>query len=157
MNLSKLLYVLLLFTGLLFLSIQQWGCSKEFSYEGSDTTVIIDTATTDTTSSNDSIPIPQPIIYCPLCHEGDNMTVGSWNFKNNQSYFCGTTTDAGFISNTTFTFFGPSSCSIDSGIVITAYLPIPFDEDKFNITTNTVAFYYYNHKGTEDMFIKLPP
>jgi hypothetical protein len=157
MNFNKLLYVLLLFAGLLVLSVQQWGCNKEFSYEGGDTTAITDTTViTDTTSQNDSVPTPEPIIYCPLCHE-DSMALGSWNFKNNQSYFCGTTTDAGFISNATFTFFGPSACSVDSGIVITAYMPVPFDEDKVNITTNRVAFYYYNHKGNKDMFIKLPP
>lgn len=102
--------------------------------------------------------MPDTIISCSLCHEEDSLTLGSWSFKNNQSYFCGATTNAGFIgTNTTFTFFGPSACSADSGLVITVYLSEPFDEDKHNITSNDVAFYYYDHKGSTDMFIKLPP
>ncbi len=155
MKSGKLLYVLLLYTGMLFLSIHEWGCSKEYSYEGGDTTLI-----RDTTSVTDSVPIPptENMLSCPLCHEEDSMTTGSWNFKNNTTYFCGTTTDAGFIGTTaTFTFFGPSACSIDSGLVMTVYLPLPFDKDQFNITTNNVAFYYYDHNSTTDMFIRLSP
>ncbi len=158
MNLSKLLYIVLLFAGLLVLSVQQWGCSKEFSYEGGDTTAITDTTViTDTISQNDSTPTPEHIIYCSLCNEEDDLKLGTWNFKNDQSYFCGTTTSAGIITNTDFTFFGPSACSTDSGIVITAYMPVPLDKDKSNITTHNVAFYYYDHKGSKDMFIKLNP
>lgn len=152
MNFSKLRYLFVLFAGLLLLSIQQWSCSREYSYEGADTTII-----TDTTIINDSTPVSEPIIYCPLCHEEDSLTERSWSFRNGDSYFCGSATYAGFLQNTGFTFFGRSACSIDSGLVITAYIEEPFDEDKFNITTNNVAFYYYDHNSSSDMFIKLSP
>jgi hypothetical protein len=56
-------------------------------------------------------------------------------------------------SKKAFTFFGPSACSIDTGLVMTVYLPVPLTADRFNITTNDVAFYYYDHFGPRDMFI----
>lgn len=149
MRLSKLIYIVLLFVG----TVEHWGCKKEYSYEGGDVPI------NDTSIITDSVAMPpkDTTISCHLCNEADSLTIGSWRFRNNQSLFCGTTTDAGFISESTFTFFGPSACSQDSGMVITVYLPITFTEDKFQTTSSDVAFYYYDHKSTTDLFIKLPP
>lgn len=149
MRVSQSFCIVLLF----FIIVQQGACSKEYSYEGGDAAPV-----NDTTVIQDSLaPLPENNIYCALCNENDSVALGSWRFSNNQSYFCGTTTDAGFIGASTFTFFGPSACSADSGMVITVYLPMPFTDDKYQVTSNTVAFYYYDHTSTTDMFIKLPP
>ncbi len=91
---------------------------------------------------------------CWLCHETESTALGTWNFKNGHSYYCGVTGDAGFVgTNTTFTFFGPSACSVDTGLVMTVYLPIEFNNDTYNISTGDVAFYYYDHHSTKDIFI----
>ncbi len=39
---------------------------------------------------------------------------------------------------------------------MTIYLPIVFDGDKFNVTTTKIAFFYYDHFGTKDLFLSLP-
>ena len=60
---------------------------------------------------------------------------------------CGKADTAIVINNrTVFTFFGPSSCSIDTGMVITVYLENDtLNRDISNLITNKVAFYYYDH------------
>ena len=91
---------------------------------------------------------------CFLCNEADELTIGKWSFKTGNTYLCGGTTNAGFIgTNGTFTLFGPSACSPDTGLVMTVYLPMELNEDKFNMTTYQVAFYYYDHNSAVDMFI----
>ncbi len=130
------------------------GCEKEYSFEGADTVATIrPPLLPDTTTAGGSVNT-----NCTLCNANYLVEVNNWTFINDKKQYCGTTTDAGFIGiNTTFTFFGPSVCSIDSGIVMTIYLPVKFDENKYNITSNLVAFYYYDHHGTSDLFIRLTP
>ena len=154
MNRNSIRYFFALVILLSFLGIHQTSCSKDYSYEREDTTKKIPQP------KKDSLPTPPlPVLSsCPLCKTTDSLKLGSWNFKNNRSYFCGGITDAGFIgTNTTLTFFGPSACSIDTGIVMTVFLPFAFNANKFNVETDKVAFYYYDHRGNTDMFIKLPP
>ena len=128
-----------------WLLLQQFGCAKDYSFEGADTL-----------QKKDSI-IPPVIIRLPgclLCKETDALTIGKWSFKNGNTYACGGTDNAGFIgTNTTFTFFGPSACSTDTGVVMTVYLPIAFNEDRFNVVASQAAFYYYDHNGTKDIFL----
>lgn len=67
---------------------------------------------------------------------------------------CGGITNSGFFggnSKMDITFFGPSACSLDTGLVISAYLPVALDRDRFNITTTQAAFYYYDHNAPEDI------
>ena len=60
-------------------------------------------------------------------------------------------------TNTFFTFFGPTACSIDTGMVLSFYLLVPFDQDRFDVLTSNTAFYYYDHHAPKDIFISLPP
>lgn len=54
------------------------------------------------------------------------------------------------------TFFGPSACSIDTDLVISAYFPVTLDADRFNITATITAFYYYDHNAPEDIMDSRP-
>ena len=38
---------------------------------------------------------------------------------------------------------------------MTVYFPVPLTRDRSNITTNRVAFYYYDHHASKDIFIAL--
>lgn len=143
-----LYYFVLFFLVLPLIWVQHTGCWKEYSRVGIDSTQLPDSI----------LPIPVgEFPNCPLCDVSDAPDLGQWNFKTGNDYLCGITDNAGFIgnynSNRTFTFFGPSACSVDTGIVMTVYLPATFNEDKFNITASSAAFYYYDHFGTKDIFI----
>lgn len=136
------------------LMLQNTGCYKEYSYEGGDTARIVrDTAH------------PGPVIVkefptCSLCDSSTALSTGQWSFTTGNSYLCGGITNSGFIggySKEDFTLFGPSACSIDTGLVISAYLSVPLDRDRFNITTARAAFYYYDNHAAKDILISLPP
>jgi len=129
----------------------QYGCKKEYSYEGGPITVIPDTI------------IPPVIIntfpQCSLCKATDNLLLGKWNFKTGNSFICGIVDGSGFIGGNSdkriFTFFGPSACSIDTGLVMTIYLPISLDYDMYDVYISQAAFYYYDHNAPKDIFISL--
>ena len=63
---------------------------------------------------------------------------------------------ASLILCTDFTFFGPSACSVDTGIVVSVYLPVALDRDQFNLTTQQTAFYYYDHNAAADILDSRP-
>jgi len=139
---------------LAILLLQNTGCVKEYSFEGAT----LDTIPTDTVDTAILQP-PATLPQCALCNPSDSFTVGHWSFKAGNAYLCGSFTDAGFFagnSKTAFTFFGPSACSLDTGIVVSVYLPVALDRDMYNITTTKTAFYYYDHFGAKDIFISRP-
>jgi hypothetical protein len=131
------------------LLLQNLGCQKDYSYEGGDSASIVK----DSITSSVAKEFPD----CSLCQVTDDITIGRWNFKKGNSFLCGTVDNSGFVgTNKTFTFFGPSACSTDTGLVMTVYLPIAFDQDQYNITTTQAAFYYYDDHAAKDIFISLP-
>ena len=94
-----------------------------------------------------------------MCKPTDDLLLGKWNFKTGNSFVCGTADGSGFIGGydkKIFTFFGPSACSIDTGLVMTIYLPLPLDHDMYDVYINQAAFYYYDHNAPKDIFISLP-
>src|SRR5678815_2195353 len=150
MMLVKRYYAAFLFLLLPVLLVQNIRCAKEYSFEGAR-------ADTLSNGSRDSV-ITQPpttsFPSCNLCDPSMPITLGHWSFKTGNAYQCGTFTNSGFFSGfekTNFTFFGPSACSIDTGIVVSVYLPVALDQDQFNIKTDQAAFYYYDHTATDDI------
>ena len=146
----KQYYFFVFFLVLQILLLQTTGCKKEYSYEGGVSTI-----------KKDSIPPPPPPVKefpeCSSCRVTDDLSLAKWNFRTGSSFLCGVVDAAGIdFEKTAFTFFGPSACSIDTGLVMTIYLPIALNEDKFNITTTKVAFFYYDHHATKDIFISQP-
>ncbi len=138
------------------LLLQNIGCEKEYSYEGGDTATI--TVVRDSLPVIDSMPSAAVSEFpaCSLCNATADLALGTWSFKTGNSYLCGSVTNPGFIggnSKTDFTVFGPSACSNDTGLVLSVYLPLPLDQDRFNLTTNEAAFYYYDNTASKDILI----
>lgn len=127
------------------------GCAKEYSYEGGLLPDII----------HDSIPLPDTVSEsirfpeCPGCKETNEVFPATWDFKFGTSFLCGNIT-RGIKSpdNSGFTFFGPSACSLDTGIVITIFLKgLLLDRDLQDITEKDVIFEYYDNKTQRDVLI----
>ncbi len=138
------------FLGLIMLLMQTLSCKKEYSYEGGNLIVQKDSILLPTVPVNN-------IPGCTTCNVGDELLLGKWNFKTGNSFLCGSITAAGMIAEkTAFTFFGPSACSNDTGLVMTIYLPVSLDRDRFNIPISKAAFYYYDNNSTKDILISLP-
>lgn len=149
-------FILIMCAGLLFFQLMSYeSCRKEYSYEGGpedilDTIPVIDTLSNDSTDTA-SAPIAFP--YCSACNGQPGYILGTWNFKYDTSFFCGSVTRSVMnVEKTAFTFFGPSACSLDTGLIMTVYLDNPLEEDEVNITASHAYFQYYNNKGTQDIF-----
>lgn len=135
-------------SGVLFIS----GCAKEYSYEGELPPDII----------SDSIPLPDVVsdssVYFPICSqckENNELLPAMWNFKFDSSFLCGNITRAiKSPDGKGFTFFGPSKCSLDTGIVMTIFLDDQsLDTDLQNVILKEVIFEYYDNKTQRDIFI----
>lgn len=131
------------------------GCVKEYSFEGGPLPdSLIDTLSHDT--------VPGEIIQfpvCDLCHPGEELSLGKWNFRYDNFYLCGNITRA-IISpdKNGFTFFGPSACSLDTGIVFTVYIdPNVLDRDVENLKARITIFEYYDNVTQKDIFISDVP
>ncbi len=155
--LRSVLYMLC--AGLLFFQLMCYqSCVKEYSYEGGPRDTL-DTIPRDTipidTIPNDTIVQSIVFPYCQGCVGRDDYIMGTWNFKYDTFFFCGNITRALLepTGRSAFTFFGPSTCSLDTGLIMTVYLSIPLISDSYNITTSNVFFQYYNNiGGTGDIF-----
>jgi len=116
------------------------GCAKDYSYEGGRQRPI------------DTLPPPPPppagydFPLCSMCATLTSTELSTWNFKIENIPVCGKADTAIMLgSRTAFTFFGPSSCSNDTGMVITVYLPDTLNKDITYMYADKVAFYYYDH------------
>jgi hypothetical protein len=126
------------------------SCLKDYSFE----------RTASPSPVNDD-PLPPPEMILPTCRQclvQATEGIAKWSFKTGSFVLCGNLT-RGIVSpeRTGFTFFGPSLCSADSGLIITAYLPpgVKLDSDQQNINTNRCIFQYYE-KGKPDILISKP-
>ncbi len=112
------------------------GCAKEYSYEGGNNPIVIDT-----------IQSPAHAYVCPSCPGNDIFLENKWSLLDDTLLRCGII-DTAIVSpeRTGFTFFGPSSCSEDTGIVMTILLDtIHLNRDLTNVTFSRSAFYYYDN------------
>lgn len=115
------------------------SCTKEYSYEASPLTTT--TGTTITT-------IIQPFL-CPACIGNETFRENKWSFRDNGLLRCGEIDTAiANPSRTGFTFYGPSACSKDTGIIMTILLDtLHLNRDISNVTYSRSAFYYYDNVG----------
>ena len=138
------------FIFLLIILISTPGCIKDYSFEGEtikDSTVIEDPGP----PSGFTLPV------CSSCIGKDSLLLSKWSFKTDSTLICGNVTNA-IISpdRTAFTFFGPSACSADTGLVMTVYLNgVVLDGDKSAISTERVIFQYYE-RGKPDILLSRP-
>jgi hypothetical protein len=133
----------------LFVVLFFFSCEKEYSYEGGNILPERDSIIINST--------PQPYV-CSSCAGADNYTEGKWSFYNNDTFYCGIVDTAiAAPDRNGFTFFGPSSCSVDSGLVLTISIEPNFlTKDFFNLTTNRVGLYYYDNIGQTHPFVTQP-
>ena len=140
MNWVKQLSVLLFAVFLFAVINNSAGCTKEYSFEGARVDTIIETVV-DTIDTVVSIP------FVPSCKGCTNSEIkdSSWAFSVDGSLLCGVAEKAiiSFERNA-FTFFGPSTCSIDSGFVISVYLSEELNADKSNLSATKIDLYYYD-------------
>ncbi len=127
-----------------------YSCSKEYSYEGG---LPVDTI---------PIPINDTIVkpvnnfpFCPGCNSINTSAALFWSFRYDTSLLCGSITNSVITPDRNgFTFFGPSTCSLDTGLIMTVFLdPDSLNMDRLNITTSNASLEYYDNTTLSDMFI----
>jgi len=126
----------LVIVSLLFMA----SCRKEYSFEGNMTPPV------DTTGTPASPPVTYNFSLCSICATSATTELSSWSFKMENILACGKADTAIMLGNrTAFTFFGPSLCSNDTGMVITVYLRDTLNKNLSYISADKAAFYYYDH------------
>jgi len=124
------------------------GCIKEYSYEKPP----VDSLPIDSIP-DDTIAHTPTFSHCVACDGKDDFILNTWNFKVDTSFLCGNITRAlRSPDRKGLTFFGPSACSLDTGLIMTVYLYDPLVADATNITAGYTVFQYYNNVGTQDIF-----
>ena len=131
---------------LLTLSILYISCEKEYSYEGGplqDSTIIPDSTK----------PIGITFPKCTGCNSTDPLATLQWSFKIGSSFLCGNLT-RGVLSpdGDGMTFFGPSTCSRDTGLIITAVFDTKLlNKDQSNLTASRASLEYYDNTTMSDI------
>ena len=133
-----------------FLFINGTGCSKEYSFEGANVNV------PDTIPRPILPPVVRELPVCNACAAYTNpVELNQWSLKANESAACGVLDTAIInLERNAFTFFGPSACSRDTGLVMTVYLENDaLNHDISNMTVDRVAFYYYDRVTPSYIYI----
>ena len=143
--LYKKIYNCLLLFVLLLIGLA--SCEKEYSYEGGDTVILPVDSLVDSIPFRDSLNYGLPeFTTCIYCINNNPLKESTWSFKIDTTILCGSVDTAIVLGNrATFTFFGPTSCVKDSGIIFTIYLsPYQLNRDTTNYAAPNVSFYYYH-------------
>lgn len=125
------------------------GCAKEYSFEGGAMPPPRDTII------NPPPPPPPAVPVCAACNSNQGSSLPQWKFKAGNWVVCGNADTAIALGNrTTFTFFGSSACSVDTGMVITVYLNgDTLNRDLQNIQAGSAAFYCYDRVTPSYIFM----
>ncbi len=145
MTIEKLYHpCIFLIAGIIFLLA---SCDKEYSYEGGNTVPPVVVVPVDTILPSDTIHIdPGALPNCPACNNNNDVAEGYWRFKTGNSILCGKVDTSFMLSleKNVFTFFGPSNCGADTGIIFTVNLPASLNGDTTNVRASSAIFYYYH-------------
>lgn len=157
MNGQKLSYIIGFFFFFYFLTLIA-ACRKEYSYEGGsmqDSTILFDSAVRQESTEAAGITFP----ICKGCNSIDTSSAYKWSFKVGHAFLCGNVTKAVISPNgDAMTFFGPSACSEDSGLIITAYFNNQvLNKDQSNITADRAALEYYDNTTMSDILQSQQP
>lgn len=131
-----------------------FGCVKEeYSYEGGLLPPV--DSTTDTTTQN----IPPPFITaCKECSPGGPAQYMQWHFLCEASALCGPVTKAVMSPDkNAITFFGPSTCSVDTGLIMSAFFDEPLNSDRSNVKAARAVLQYYIKNAADNVFQSEPP
>ena len=88
---------------------------------------------------------PGSLPGCASCLQPDSINTYTWSFKTGTSQLCGRVDTAIInIDRSSFTFYGPSSCGRDTGLIFTVYMgPVVLNKDTSNLKAFYATFYYY--------------
>jgi hypothetical protein len=152
---KKTILRLVINTTMVLLAVCNTDCRKEYSYEGGSAPSVRDTVPPP--------PPPPPIVYelpfCASCAVYTNpIQLNKWSLKAGNAFACGTLDTAIInLERTSFTFFGPSTCSRDTGLVMTVYVENEkLNRDISNLVINRVAFYYYDRVTPSHIYMNMP-
>ena len=157
---QKLPYIIGFFLVLYILALTG-GCKKEYSYEGRPMQYPIQLPDSTVTGDSTVIEDSTSIITFPKCIGcyADTLSALTWSFKVGSSLLCGNVTN-GVVSpdGGGMTFFGPSSCSRDSGLIITAFFSDQtLKKDQSNITASRASLEYYDNTTMSDILYSKRP
>ena len=129
-----------IYSALLLLLLMNVSCQKELYWDSEITALPVD-----------SIPIvidPGALPNCASCLQRDTVNTYTWSFKTGVSQLCGRVDTAIInVDRSSFTFYGPSSCGSDTGLIFTVYLnPLVLNKDTTNLKAPYATFFYY-HTG----------
>ena len=142
---QKSLYIICFFFILYIITLTE-GCKKEYSYEGGplqDPTIILDS------TKPGSITFP----ICKGCNSTYTSATLKWSFKVGGTFLCGNITN-GVLSpdGDGMTFFGPSACSRDTGLIITALFNNKIlNKDQSNLPASRASLEYYDNTDLSDI------
>ncbi len=140
MNVFFKKYGLYCCSAFLLLLLLNVSCQKELYWDREVTALPVDSITL----VND----PGALPTCVSCLQRDTVNAYTWSFKTGTSQLCGRVDTAIInIDRNSFTFYGPSSCGRDTGMIFTVYLdPVVLTKDTSNLRASYATFYYY-HTG----------
>ena len=123
------------------------SCEKEYSVEGIGTPPPIIITPTDSVNNDTIIVDPGVLPNCAFCVNDAEIELSTWTFRTGNSTLCGVV-DTAFVLNlerSTFTFFGPSYCGADTGLIFTVTLgTVGLTSDVQNLVAASATFYYYH-------------
>lgn len=134
------------------------SCKKEYSFEGSalnsDTTLLRDTSIIVDTSISTI-----KLVSCKSCSTIDTAAGSFWSFELGKTKLCGGITRTVISPDSLgMTFFGPSLCSRDSGLIITAFfLENAFNKNQTNIVASRASLQYYDNITPSDVLVSKRP
>ena len=138
-------------TVIIYLFLCGTGCSKEYSCESCSMSTPADSLPIPTTP-----PAASELPVCLSCAiYPDPVELNQWSLKAQQSQACGIIDTAIInLERTAFTFYGPSACSADTGMVLTVYMENRvLNENISNITINRSSFYFYDRVTPSDIYM----
>ena len=110
------------------------SCQRELYFETAPSTLPVDTSV----SAEHQLPV------CNYCIGQDFYSENRWSMRADTTFLCGEIDTAIIsLSREVFTLFGPSACSLDTGLILTVYPPVPLKRDTTNMRIDKVTFSYY--------------
>lgn len=134
------------------------GCEKEYSYEAGivpDSILIHDSIVAMDTAHTKALLFPA----CEGCKNTDTVSSLNWSFKAGNTILCGGITNT-IVSpeGLGLTFFGPSACSPDSGLVITAAFSVDeLHQNPNNLKATKASLEYYDNTTHVDVLQSRQP
>ncbi len=127
------------------------ACEKDYSYEGGGMSPLPPPPV-----QPDSASLPAPVFLppCNACEIDPTTDSTWWNLVFDGKTMCGGVTRAIVTADKTgFTFFGPSKCSPDTGLVMSVALNNDtLNRSKSNIVSRNVALEYYDNTTQTNFF-----